>query len=119
MRQSRRPGVRAPGERLSRVAIPRFAELELALGAALPMHDPRPDRGKPGPESGAKPKAACADPDGSCFGVFASMAAVDLRALRASANAAGRSRGAGDRHHRDVADAVARRSRCRATVTSC
>jgi len=27
--------------------------------------------------------------------------------------------GAGDRHHRDVADAVARRSRCRTTAISC
>jgi hypothetical protein len=73
----------------------------------------------PSPLVVAKLKAACADPDGSCFGVSASIAAVDLRARRASANAAGRSCGASDRHHRDVADAVARRSRYRMTAISC
>lgn len=52
-----------------------------------------PARGRvavvPSPLVVAKLKAACADPDGSCVGVSASIAAVDLRARRASANAVG------------------------------
>lgn len=42
-----------------------------------------------GPLLLAKLKAACADPDWPCFGVSASITAVDVRARRASANAAG------------------------------